>query len=171
MVDFAADLKRLSVKCEFGAYLDEALRDPLVCGLGSEATLLTETGLTYARALEVALSNETANARARQPGSASVKFVQKSKEEGHQEACFCCGKANHTRAKFRGYTDRKLPFIKKGHIKIVKDDSEYEYESEDGIATIMQVGPGPLKLDVSLDDKPLCMDGCLCIISVEHNIV
>ncbi len=54
----------------------------------------------------------------------------------------------------------------KSHIKIVKDDSEYEYEyeSEDkygGIATIMQAGPSkkePLKLNVIQDDKRLCVE-------------
>ena len=40
----------VSLKCKFGAYLDDTLRDPLVCGLRSEATqkkLLTEADLTF----------------------------------------------------------------------------------------------------------------------------
>ncbi len=55
--EFVADLKRLSLHCSFGAYLDEALRDRLVCGLRSEATqkrLLTEAELTFKKAVEIA---------------------------------------------------------------------------------------------------------------------
>ncbi len=127
VADFAAYLKLLGAKCDFGAYLDDALRDRLVCGQGSEAIqikLLTEARLMYARALEIALSNKTANVRERQlqnSGSAglSVKFVQKRKEKGHLEACFCCGKANHTRdkCKFRGYTCHNCGNI--GHLQQV----------------------------------------------------
>ena len=30
---FVVDLKRLALKCEFGSFLEETLRDRLVCGL------------------------------------------------------------------------------------------------------------------------------------------
>ncbi len=78
MASFAADLKRLSANCEFGAYLDEALWDSLVCGLNNSEEAVNRNS---ARALEVALSNETANVRTRQlqsPGSAGLAkmFVQ-----------------------------------------------------------------------------------------------
>ena len=33
VADFAAQLKKLSAHCEFGTFLDEALRDRFVCGL------------------------------------------------------------------------------------------------------------------------------------------
>ena len=36
ITDFAADLRRLSIRCEFGAFLDEALRDRFVCGVRSD---------------------------------------------------------------------------------------------------------------------------------------
>ena len=36
MADFAAQLKKLSAHCEFGTFLDEALRDRFVCGLRKE---------------------------------------------------------------------------------------------------------------------------------------
>ena len=42
---YMAELRRLAEQCEFGTYLQEALRDHLVCGLQSEAIqwqLLTE---------------------------------------------------------------------------------------------------------------------------------
>ena len=36
ITEFVAELRRLSIHCSFGANLDEALRDRLVCGLRSE---------------------------------------------------------------------------------------------------------------------------------------
>ena len=62
--DFVADLRRLAITCEFGDFLDQALRDRFVCGLRVEAVqrvLLTEAGLTLARAVEIAQAKETAS--------------------------------------------------------------------------------------------------------------
>ena len=36
MAEYVAELRRLTKHCEFGAYLDDALRDRFVCGLRSE---------------------------------------------------------------------------------------------------------------------------------------
>ena len=52
-----AELRRLAVHCDFENYLDQALRDRLVCGLRSENTqkcLLCEANLPLARAVELA---------------------------------------------------------------------------------------------------------------------
>ena len=49
-------LRRLANDCEFGDYLQTALRDQLVCGLNSEALqrkVLAETDLTLERALQI----------------------------------------------------------------------------------------------------------------------
>ena len=64
--DYVAELHRLTAHCQFEAtmdYLEEALRDRFVCRLKNESTpkcLLTETGLTSTKALEIAKSLETA---------------------------------------------------------------------------------------------------------------
>ncbi len=61
---YVADLKQCASKCDFGASLDESLRDRFVSGIQSEACqrrLLLEEALTFARAFEVALSMETAD--------------------------------------------------------------------------------------------------------------
>ncbi len=53
---------------EFGAFLEDALRYRFVCGLKNETTqrkLLTESDLTFQRALKVAQSDETATAKAK----------------------------------------------------------------------------------------------------------
>ena len=51
VLDFLADLRRLAITCEFGNFLDEALRDRFVCGLKAEGIpkrLFTEPDLTIA---------------------------------------------------------------------------------------------------------------------------
>ena len=50
--------------CQFGAFLNEALRDRLVCGLintQSQKKLLTEKQLTFEKAVEIAMAMELAN--------------------------------------------------------------------------------------------------------------
>lgn len=49
MADYIAELRRLATTCEFGTFLDEALRDKFVCGLFKESIqrrLLAEADLT-----------------------------------------------------------------------------------------------------------------------------
>lgn len=63
ITEYMAELRRLAEHCYFGEGLSDALRDRLVCGLQHEGTqkrLLTEGDLTLARALEIAISMETA---------------------------------------------------------------------------------------------------------------
>ena len=62
--EYAAELKLLATKCDFEAYLDQALRDRFVCGLRHEPTqkrLLTETKdkLTFTAAVDIAKSVES----------------------------------------------------------------------------------------------------------------
>ena len=62
-----AELRRLADRCEFGAYLQDALRDRLVCGLRSEAIqrrLLTEEKLTLEKAYGTAHGMEEAQRQA-----------------------------------------------------------------------------------------------------------
>ena len=64
IVEFDAALRKLAIQCEFGAALEESLRDRFVCGLQHQRTqqrLLPESGLTYQRALETAKAMETAD--------------------------------------------------------------------------------------------------------------
>ena len=60
---FNAELSKLAGRCNFGRVRDDMLRDRLVCGVNDELIqrrLLSERGLTYERALEIALAIETA---------------------------------------------------------------------------------------------------------------
>lgn len=68
VADFMAQLRRLSKHCDFQDYLDQALRDRLVCGLrneGIQRRLLAESDLTLTRALELAQGMEAAEKNAK----------------------------------------------------------------------------------------------------------
>ena len=61
VAQFVVELKRLALKCELGTFLEEALRDRLVCGLKSvqiQKKLLAERDLTFKKAFETAQSME-----------------------------------------------------------------------------------------------------------------
>ena len=60
---YVAELRSLTEFCNFGASLEEMIRDRLVCGINDSSLqkwLLAEPVLTYKRAVELALSSETA---------------------------------------------------------------------------------------------------------------
>ncbi|KAL5475945.1 hypothetical protein EMCRGX_G025825 [Ephydatia muelleri] len=79
VLDYIAELRRLSATCDFGGYLNEVLRDRFVCGLSNEATqkrLLTEQSLDLAKALEVAQAMEAAQKNALQFKDLSVGRVK-----------------------------------------------------------------------------------------------
>ena len=75
---YVAELRKLAIHCQFGGYLDEALRDRFVCGLRSESVqkkLLTKADLSFQEAIRIAQASEQAEAMARQlqgQGSASI---------------------------------------------------------------------------------------------------
>lgn len=92
-------LRGLSEHCEFGGHLDDALHDRFMCGLKSEATQkrLTETTLTFQRAVELAVSMETASREAHQlSGSLTVNALSLSKTKTANNKCKRCGKDNHS---------------------------------------------------------------------------
>ncbi|XP_049517058.1 uncharacterized protein LOC119439901 [Dermacentor silvarum] len=65
---FALELKRLAASCEFGQFLDDALRNRFVAGLRNEATqaeLLKKSTLTFQAAYDLAKSGELARTETR----------------------------------------------------------------------------------------------------------
>ena len=64
IAEYVVELRRLASKCDFGAYLEEALRSRLVCGLLSvtiQRALLSEVDLTLKHAVEVVPGMEAAH--------------------------------------------------------------------------------------------------------------
>lgn len=95
------------MSCEFGATLDEALRDRFVSGIRNEACqrrLLSESNLTFARAFEIALSMETAEKDTQQlrgydsrPGEVhkvDARAARNSDQRG--KTCYRCHGKDHS---------------------------------------------------------------------------
>ena len=64
IAEYVAELHRLATHCAFGDYLDDALRDRLVCGLLHSRTqrrLLSEADLSLAKAMAKAQGMEAAD--------------------------------------------------------------------------------------------------------------
>ena len=98
---YMAELRRLASTCDFGAFLEEALRDRLVCGLANESIqkrLLTEAKLTLKTALEISQGMELVAKDATElqnKGATGLNRVAKHKSQGRQQKCYHCGKRNH----------------------------------------------------------------------------
>lgn len=138
---YIATLKKLSMYCDFGNNLEDALRDQLVWGIHCENTkkrLLGEgDALTYARAIELATSMDSAKKAAaemgapRSYGGSHVNYVAGNRYTRQMEStrrtsnttsdanCWCCGKKNHSASecRYRNYSCNKCK--KKGHLEAV----------------------------------------------------
>ncbi|XP_014834021.1 PREDICTED: uncharacterized protein K02A2.6-like [Poecilia mexicana] len=119
--EYMAELRKLSQHCDFKTGLDDALRDRLVCGMHCTSTqkrLLSEKELDLKKALELAISMETA-------AKGASELQKKSLEnEVHQmslyrkkQNCYRCGKSSHNANDcwFKDKTCRKCH--KQGHIE------------------------------------------------------
>ncbi|XP_075722156.1 uncharacterized protein LOC142765298 [Rhipicephalus microplus] len=84
--EYVAELRKLSQSCQFGANLDEALRDRFVCGLLREdvqRVLFTEDDkLTFPRAVERALAMEAARKNVAETRVVESVATQLHKMEG-----------------------------------------------------------------------------------------
>jgi hypothetical protein len=120
-----AELRTLSEHCEFGASLDEMLRDRLVCGVNEDRIqrrLLAEPVLDLKKALEIAHGMETAakDARDLKGEMPNKRDYPMNKLHGGQHSdeykdCYRCGgKHNHLKCRFKTETCHKCG--KMGHI-------------------------------------------------------
>ena len=120
MADYVAELRRLSVHCEFGPFLNDALRDRFVCGLRSELVqrrLLAEDKLTLAWVLEIAQGMEEADKYSKALKATEVAEVHKMDNiPPKRSPCYRCGRSNHDQSQcyFKDADCRECG--KKGHI-------------------------------------------------------
>ena len=134
VAEYVAELRRLSTHCDFGAYLSDALRDRLVCGLRSESVqkqLLAVKDLTFKDALDRAQAMEAADRNAKslhvtEPAEVHrlTKTPQRRVPASKQSVnptplCYRCGKSNHDSAHCRFIDANCRACGKKGHIAIV----------------------------------------------------
>ena len=108
VMEFTAGLRTLSRDCNFGDFLNDALRDQFVCGLRSEALqskLLAEDGLTLQRALEIAKAQEAARRDAHKfqdthtDNPPTIGFIRRKEDppsNSPTRLCYRCGKGNHS---------------------------------------------------------------------------
>ena len=120
---FMAELRALSEHCEFGASLDEMLRDRLVCGVNDDRIqrrLLAEPTLDLKRALEIAHGMETAAKDVRDLKGEMANKLNKLHGGRHSDQhkvkdCYRCGgKHDPTKCRFKTETCHKCGKI--GHI-------------------------------------------------------
>ena len=129
---YLAELKKLSLYCEFGTNLNDALRDRLVCGLHNELIqkrLLSEPDLSLAKASEIALAavkdtlelqgNINKESEVNKINNVSERVPKGKDDVKSKSQCYRCGGSTHESAEcyFRFKTYRKCG--KLGHIQRV----------------------------------------------------
>ena len=141
-----AELRALAEFCNFGDTLSLMIRDRLVCGINDENTqrlLLAEKDLTYAKALEIARSQEAASqnvqtirgmqgraisSSAQSPPMESIKLLKSGKQPARQyqrppkdssRACTRCGNTGHKPSQCKFLKAKCHGCGKIGHLKKV----------------------------------------------------
>ncbi|CAK1578752.1 unnamed protein product [Parnassius mnemosyne] len=107
IAEYAAILKRMSKSCEFGQWLEESLRDQLVCGILSETIrqrLFAEGTLEYGKAYSLAVNMEAA-----EKDAAAVEGYGQGESSGSSSTAECQAMAATRRGNGRGRPGRTAP--------------------------------------------------------------
>ena len=154
--EFVIQLRRLARTCDFGAFLDEALRDRLVCGLqnsGTQKKLLAESDLTLQKAVGIATAAEMAvleGQQARTPANdeTDINLVRYTKQ------CQCCGKRGHVSSVCRLRQSLCYKCGKKGHLQAVCKSSIKPTTADKAVKQVL-----PNADSSPLDQLRKCEDG------------
>ena len=148
---FVSELRSLAEFCNYGATLDDMLRDRLVCGIRIDhiqRRLLAEEKLTFKRAMDLATALETAAANAQMLQGSRPQQVASEVRAGDvvhnlQSAgkamtatvsCYRCGKSNHTAQQCRFKTVKCHGCGKLGHIvKVCRSTTSKKARSTAGV--------------------------------------
>ena len=132
--NYVTELRRLATHCDFGGYLEQALRDRLVCGIRHKNTqkrLLSEANLTLKKAIEVACNVEAAEGQTNQLKGASdapVMTVDHSKRGDRRSSdtpadkrgkCTRCGGGNHKAKDYHHKNAKCYKCYMTGHLSSV----------------------------------------------------
>ena len=125
--EFIAALRKLSIKCEFREFLNEALRDKLVCGLRNgkvRKRLLIEKDLTLDKAIEISKSlggveiefREMEKSTAVEVKTETAFQMKRSEVKSKTKKCYRCDDESHLANQCR-YISTVCSFCKgPGHI-------------------------------------------------------
>ena len=99
VLQYVAELRKVSEYCEFGTTLDSMLRDKLVCGVQDvrlQRRLLAESNLTFSKTLDLAVAAELAEKNVRnlqntQTHTATQGQVHAVDKDVNGIACHRCG--------------------------------------------------------------------------------
>lgn len=129
IMTYVAELRKHTEHCNFGDYLNDALRDQLVCGIRSEniqKRLLSTPELTLTKAVNIAVGMETAakdaeEFQSRLPASPSL--------HGLFTTCYRCGNSNHSAdtCRFKSVSCRGCG--KQGHIQTTETGKPKEIKA------------------------------------------
>ena len=135
--DFNVSLRKHSEYCNFGAKLNDSLRDRFVCGLKNETIqkrLLSERDLTYVKAVDMAIAIESALKDVRElQGKETPSTVHKigdrkkktqkakpAKAKNHKnetkKPCFRCNRTNHAHQDCKFKDSKCYNCAKVGHM-------------------------------------------------------
>ena len=193
IADYVAELRRLATKCKFEDttdFLEDSLRDRFVFGLRAEGIrkrLLTEPKLTFAKAIEIAQSVETASKDAQQSSEQTGLRINSVPAPTHARPnpCYRCGQTNHraSNCKFKEAICHLCG--NKGHLKKVcrtgkqpqkgqkqqqrhppgtKRTTWIDVEQEENmdnsfdIFTIGKNSASPIQVELYINEKPLTME-------------
>ena len=141
VAQYLAELWKFSEQCDFKEYLEEALRDRLVCGLQSEVIqrrLLAEENLTLKKTYDIAHSVETANRQVSTKTAVAIQRLAPPKpgNAGVLQTCCRCGKTGNHPDRCFYKSQRCRACGKKGHI------AELCKNSEKGVQNTPKHNPG-----------------------------
>ena len=186
VAQFVVELKRLALKCEFGTFLEEVLRDRLVCGLKSvqiQKKLLAERDLTLKKAFETAQSMELANKEdfrhTSVPVDDTVNKVGRYASSGHSTgdavSCFSCGGKHspsgcwarsvqcykcHNKGHLAKMCDKKGKIQSTRYLEVDSPMDTTEEQSGLGLYTLKSKGQGGsgFQVQLLLEGKPVSME-------------
>ncbi|XP_077522693.1 uncharacterized protein LOC144133464 [Amblyomma americanum] len=197
--DFVLELKHLARKCNFGDFLQDALRDRLVAGIRNEETqraLFTTEGLTFQGACKIALDRELATQQAallQQRGRSEAlnavgthercdrKTKDSTRGKSQKQKCSRCGKA-HTSDScwYKRYKCRRCSKV--GHLQNMCQASREELkahlvsESSEEESTLYSCDATPSKksyvvsVNVEGHDLPMQVDTGAAVTVVPESV-
>lgn len=189
---FVVGLKKIAANCNFGNYLETALRNQFVFGLRNKSIqnrCLEKSGLTLAQAIEIAKATELSEAGAsfikqkREDNSmVEVDYVGRIKGGGKSRkgSCYRCGENHFSReckhvnticnhCKIKGHL-KKCCFKWKNsqqNTNFIEEDENQEVDIID-ILNLGEASDSSLKVKLRLDGKWICFvvdTGC------EHSLI